>query len=250
MKRFLIAVCGVGLLGGCTFKRGTLEKVESAVARNDRGLQEESRALTTAVVDVLSVGPTNEHSQLALEFARQDQLIEGMPLERIDVAGILAGHADAVRSYETRIKLQDELLKERTALAAKLKNAEQELIAMGRLYEAEKNKGVLRRIWTWGLGTLGVGGMIALAVIFPAVIPLLGSLVSWLVGKMPGLASYFGVVGKKAFDAVVLGVGNVRKELKSSKADDTLKLVNTELQKATDEEHRRLIDYRRVEVGV
>lgn len=63
------------------------------------------------------------------------------------------------------------------------------------------------------------------------------------------MASYFGVVSKKAFDAVVRGVGEARAKFKDQNAP-ALEVLNTELHKATDEEHRRLIESRRESLNV
>ncbi|MDB6053753.1 MAG: hypothetical protein JWN25_1276 [Verrucomicrobiales bacterium] len=121
---------------------------------------------------------------------------------------------------------------------------------MGKLYESEHNRSLVRRIWSWALGTLGVGGVIAACILFPALIPLAGSLVGWLVGRAPGLAGWFGVVGKKAFDSVVTGVGKARSEFKKSEKPESLELLNTELAKATDRADRKIIDARREALNV
>src|SRR5438094_410616 len=57
-------------------------------------LTEESRALTTAVVDSLQSQPaTNRdvYTTTALAFAKQDQRVEGLPLKPFDVPALLAG---------------------------------------------------------------------------------------------------------------------------------------------------------------
>jgi len=41
--------------------------------------------------------------------------------------------------------------------------------------------------------TLGLGGIIALCVFFPFLIPIFGQLAAWLVLKIPALASVLGV---------------------------------------------------------
>ena len=59
---------------------------------------------------------------------------------------------------------------------------------------------------------------------------------------MPGV---MGVVGRKAFDAVVVGVGEVRSKLHVKGDSSTLEMVDTALLKATDQEHRDLVEQRR-----
>jgi hypothetical protein len=97
---------------------------------------------------------------------------------------------------------------------------------------AERNTHIVKRFWRWLIGSLGIGGVIALCVFCPAVIPLLVSLMSWVVGKVPSLAAYFGVVSKKAFDVVVPGVGEFRRVAAETKEttrldEELLKATNT-----------------------
>lgn len=246
MKTFALAwvgfVCACCLLAGCTFKRQAQVKAEAAVVQNNDKLAEESRTLTTGIVDVLSLAETNWHVGLALDLAKKDQQIEGMPISRLDAALLLSRNETALKSLEARFGYVDTLLTEKAALEAKLKQREAELLELGRIKEAEDNQNVVKRVWKWAIGTLGIGGIIAVCLLCPAIVPILGSLVSWIIGKIPSLAGFFGVVSKKAFDSVVTGVGNVREKLKDS---DARKVIDAELLKATDSEHRELIEARR-----
>jgi len=56
--------------------------------------------------------------------------------------------------------------------------------------------------------------MIALVVLCPAVLPILGTMLELDRGPAPKLAGAIGVVSKKAFDGVVKGVGEFRNRLK------------------------------------
>lgn len=201
-------------VAGCTFARGKADKVEAQTGANAAALTEESRALTTGAKDALDLAPTNAPVNLAKRFLARDQQIEGLPVERIDVAALLATNLQAMALLERRFGAQDELLRERAELAVKLEAANSRLQEMGRRYEAEKNRSVVRRVWGWLTGIFGVGGLIALVILCPAVLPVLGGLVSFVVGKVPALVNLFGVVGKSAFDRVVVGVGEVRAKLK------------------------------------
>jgi len=49
-------------------------------------------------------------TDLAKKFLQRDQQIEGMPSERIDVAGILATNKAAIDALERRMELQQEWL--------------------------------------------------------------------------------------------------------------------------------------------
>lgn len=236
------------VLSGCTHFRGKQERVEGKVDANRAALEEESRALTTAVVDVLSRAETNCFAaQVALELAKQDQVIEGVPTERILSAELLADKSRASEELREREQYQRRLLRERVDLTERLRAAEARLIEFGRRYEAEQNGNVVKRFWRWLVGTSGIGGIVALCVFCPAAIPLIGRMAAWVVGKIPSLAGYAGVVSKDAFDAVVKGVGEFRRA-----HDETAekKRLDGELLKATDREHRGLIERRRQVLGV
>lgn len=72
---------------GCTHVAAKRNAINAALA-------EESRALTTAVVDSLQNQPaTNRdaYTLTALAFAKQDQRVEGLPLKPFDVPALLAG---------------------------------------------------------------------------------------------------------------------------------------------------------------
>jgi len=242
-RLLLVALCCFCLVG-CTFRRAAQGHVAASVAFNQVKLDEEARTLTTALVDVLALAPTNQHVSLALDLAQHAQQIEGIPTQRMDVNALLAEQDAAWDALKTRYQIQNSLLTQKAALTAKLRDSEAKLIEMGKLYEAEKNRSIVKRIWHLTIGTLGIGGVIALCVFCPALIPLGGAFVSWLIGKVPALASLFGVVGKRAFDAVVKGVGQAKEKLKEThpEADE---ILGTELEKATDAEHRVLIQQRR-----
>ena len=230
---------------GCTFARSGKDKAAAKHDGNAAALNEESRALTSAAKDALDFAPTNPPVTLAKQFLARDQQIEGLPVERIDVAALLAGNAAAVKLLEQRFAAQDELLRDRAELQVKLTAANERLQEMGRLYEAEKNKSVVRRVWAWLTGIFGIGGLIALVVLCPAVLPLFGTLASWLIGKVPALVNLFGFVGKRAFDSVVTGVGNVRSKLKIQEelpadkqptytAAEVRRMLDVELKEATE----------------
>jgi len=207
---------------GCTHTAAKRTKVNEALA-------EESRALTTAVVDSLQSQPaTNRdvYTTTALTFAKQDQRVEGLPLKPFDVPALLAGLGatndlpplggppaiEAAREeVAARFEKQEELISKRAAAEAKL---------IDRGVEAEATRNARIRRWTkFGIfGTTLIGGAVALFVCCPIALPICGRLLAWIVGKFPSLASAFGVVSVKAFDAVLRGVEKA-KEAKNASAN-------------------------------
>lgn len=242
----------ISILSGCSFRGSRHSQAGAALATNQAAVSEESRALTTGVVDALNAATNSEPAiDLAKDFAQRDQQLEGLPIERIPVKDILAGLKPALDSLQKRFDRQDQLIKEKAALEAKLRETEASLIEMGKKYEAERNKHIVRRVWEWAIGTLGLGGLIVLCVFCPAVIPLIGSIIGWIVGKIPALASFFGVVSKKAFESVVHGVANAREALKNAGHKEQLAVVDSALKKTTEEDayHRPIIDATRAKLA-
>ncbi len=249
-KQIFSGVILAFLLSGCTFSRGHLAKAQAAVSGNRARVDEEVRMLATGVVDTLAKAPTNEFVALAGKLAKSEQLLVGVPASRLDVDAILAGEKYAREALLARLKLQEGLLSERARLETNLKAREAVLIEKGGQFEAEQNKNHARTFWRWLVSTFGIGGLIALCVFCPAAIPLLAQFFGWVVSKIPSLAGGFGIVSRKAFDAVVAGVAEVRSKLKAKGDSGTLEMINAELAKSTDQEHRELNAQRRAVMKV
>ena len=168
----------------------------------------------------------------------------------------------AIDALERRMELQQEWLQERVKLEVELHQANTKLLELGRLYEQEKAKSTWKRIWAWTMSTFGIGGLVALVIFWPAVLPVFGAIASFLISKIPALTNLLGLVGKSAFDAAVKGVGNTRKRLKLSaeespqrtfSAEEVLNILDGELKDATevgDANFKSLIEARRKRLNV
>jgi hypothetical protein len=185
------------------------------LARVESNLAEESRRLTSAVVDALQLQPAEQrdvYSSTALHFARQDQRIEGIALDPIDVPVLLGIGAVAPEAKaEAEARLAEEFARTNQQLK-KRELLKSELISAGVAAEEEHQRKV--RFWAKfaGVATLPIAALIALFVFVPAAMPIFGRVLAWLVGKLPSLAGAFGVVSVKAFDAVVKGIERSRQQ--------------------------------------
>ena len=178
-------------------------------------LDEESRALTTAVVDTLQAQPfpvRDGYTATALRFARQDQHIVGLPLQPFDVPALLAAVTNASpsnsasratlaaeASVTTRFAKQDAMLGEVARIDGRL-------MAQGALREEEQNA---RRKWWFKVlaaVALPLGGVIAIVVFFPVALPIVGRLLGAVVSRLPQLAGWLGLVSVRAFDSLVHGI--------------------------------------------
>lgn len=217
---------------------------------------EESRALTKATSDSLAAQPTDrrdKYTMLAYDMSKQNELVIGSPTNPINVGPLLSTNdtekAEAVALLRERFEEQQKLIGQIRELEVKLQD-------MGTKYETERNRSIVRRIWTWALSVFGVGGLVALCIFCPAVLPIIGTIISWLVGKIPSLVSWFGVVGKGAFDSVVKGVGEFRDVLKKAPDDrrytasEVQAMLDNHLKTETDKADKVLINSRREALNV
>lgn len=225
----LLLLAGCLLLCGCkTWTRrtdraeGKLAVAEARVSTNSAALVEESRALTDAARRVLNYAPTNPPTDLAKRFLDRDQQIEGMPVRRIDVEGLLSTNSAAFKALDARFEYQDRLLvereqirAERDALRAERDAVRAELAELGKKYEEERSKSIWRRIWGWlgfsGLVIAVVGGLVAVCIFAPPLIPVIGKLIAFAVNLVPRLAGFVGVVSTKVVDQAALGVEELKK---------------------------------------
>jgi hypothetical protein len=106
-----------------------------------------------------------------------------------------------------------------------------------------------------------IGMIAALVLLFPAALPILGRVISWVVGKLPSLAGWAGVVSVKAFDGVVKAIERASR-VEASPAG-TSQMANAageqnglsgslrgNLSRALDAEHKALVKSRKGALGL
>lgn len=231
---------------GCTF---TAPKRVAVAAKAEERLREhvqaarlanhEGRMSTNAVRAMLAY-------DLSEQFLGRAQALAGLPLE------------DQTERVKSLLEENDEL--RHAAAEAEVARARQEqawrtekaayeakLLDYGAKYEEQRNRSILRRFWGWLVSTLGVGGIIALCVFCPAAIPILLRVVAWVVNKIPALASVAGVVSRKAFDQVVIGVQNAKAHYEQKGDSEAAQVLSSNLAQAmaNDPDHDLLVRSRK-----
>lgn len=180
----------------------------------DAKLIEAARVNNQAARDALHLQPTDrrdEHTATALEFAAQNERVLGSPAIPLPIEPILAEKqanppgASGLRQGPAQQGVS-ELFQSQNGLVREQRRLEDRLITMGEVHEVRRNSKI--SFWTRLISFLAgpFGLLIVLLVAFPAAAPILGRLLAWLVGKLPALAGYIGVVGTQAFDATVRGI--------------------------------------------
>lgn len=61
-----------------------------------------------------------------------------------------------------------------------------------------------------------MGGIIAICVFFPFVIPFAGQAIGWLISKIPAVSSFIGLVGKASYERAVMAIQEIKVAAKLS----------------------------------
>jgi hypothetical protein len=251
MKNALLIFLVLCFLSGCTvmgWKKGKTEKKQEA---NRHQLDEKLRQNIAGAVDSIDKAPTNPPVMLAKKFLQGAQQITGLPDVRIDIIPILAGQAAAITALEKHFDRSEELIKERTQLQLKVDELTAQLVNLGQQYEAERNTKIGTRIKRWTIATLGIGGIVALFVFCPFLLAPAGAiggrLLGWVIGLIPQLGTFFGVVSKKAFDASTVAIQEIRNSAKEKDLSKTE--IDTVLDRHT-KPNALLIKHRKHALGV
>ena len=222
----------------------TGEKVTQAAAVNVAAV---AHALNKAPATNRAVQVAKEFNDRAAVLLPQPRLADLLEYRRI-VDGLLAEKAAERVKAERELATKDgaiaDLQTDHAAALHRLREAEGRLMDLGERYEAERSKTWWSRLYS----ALGFGGVIALCIAFPVLIPILTNLLGALVSAMPSLAGLFGVVSKRAMDAVVGGVETFKAKRRAEGDANAVALLKDELHKATDASHRRLIAARKVAI--
>lgn len=247
---FPLCLC-VALLSGCGGNARSIQKTRTEVEKNGDEVAEKSRQFTTGAFESLRYAPTNKPTDLAKTLLMWDQQLEGLPLTRIDVEALLADNRAARQALTNNFHEVQQLILDRDRLATELNEKQEKLLHLGALYEEERNRNIVKRVWRWSVATFGIGGIIALMFFVPALIPIFTRVIGWIVSMFPKLAGFFGVVLTKSFDSVVKGIQTGKKKIDANKGVTTMPtpeptvVLGDELSKATDKSDRNLIDARK-----
>lgn len=248
MKYVLILCLGVIAMSGChsyTFKGSKLAKEEEKLGTVLLDLSERQKQLTTATLDVLTAPgapETNVNVLVATEFARGNQTLSGTPMYRLDVKPILSvlrGSLLSLNPETNRMSLEEliqdmqvgmtnsawvglqdsfrvdgKLLESVRDSQEAVQRAEDALVSKAAFQEKLEVKQFWKTTGFWTKVIIIVGGFIALCIFIPAVLPVFGSVLAFILGKIPSLINMVGVVGKGTLDAVIEGVGNGKKAAK------------------------------------
>ena len=213
----------------------------------------------TGTVDALGALDNNEktpETELAEELAKNAQSIIGAPNQesRINVEGLLSQN-QSIKEKARRLlekKRQDDIKarKKLEDLREELDAVKSKLIEKGIEKEKEDNSNIVKRIWRWAIGTFGLLGGIAFIIFCPTIaLPILTSLLKWIVGLIPQLMSFVGVVGSSVVSNIVEGIHRVKTQVKEAPNDkrytkeEVLEMLKVQLGTATDKPDKNIIEH-------
>lgn len=228
------------------------QEIAGEIARKDGELNRHTRAFVSGTVDALSLSEDKSKEDLvALNFARKAQEIVGLPQpgDKIHVEDVIVANDVAIENLADRDKDVIDLSRRKEILGHDLKDTEEKLISLGELKSQEEKDGFFSSMWLWLTGTFGLIGAIAICIVAgPALIPILGQILAWVVGKVPGLISWIGITSSKMTSNIIKGVHDAKEKIRAVDDDKTLtknevlSIFGSSLGNSTNESDKNVID--------
>lgn len=270
MKKYLLILTTV-LIVSCTYNVPNKNKLETErETLVDKQIMAASGYVHGARTAINSVPTTNKclETKVANNLLTKAEILLPKPTinDIIDIDGLLSLDLKerALAQKELETKWSQDVLREQKiySLEEKIEVLNKKIEQIAEKAEKENNSNILKRFWAWTLGTLGIGGIIALCIFFPALIPILISLARTIISGFASLC----VMIVPSFKRVIQGIGNARETLRhemeanksiqdpSSKItytpEEVLELLDSSLKESTDEKDKRLINKIREKVKV
>ena len=207
------------------------QEIAGEINRKEGELERHTRAFVSGTVDALSLSEDKSKEDLvALNLAQKAQEIVGLPQpgDKIHVEDVISNNEIAIENLADRDTDVIELSRRKEILGHDLKDTEEKLISLGELKAQENKDGFFSSLWAWLTGTFGLIGAIAVCVIAgPALLPVITQLFGWLVGKIPGLITWFGITSSQMTSNIIKGVHDAKERIRA--VDDDKKLSKNEV---------------------
>lgn len=204
----------ISLNSGCTY-------LASKSTRLNKSMTEAGRMNNTAAAEALNTQPSTNrdaHTEIARLFVEQNRRVLGEPAKPFAVLPLIQSNAQAQVSLQHQFDDQNKVV-------AQERKTQEKLLDYGVKYEEARNARI--SWWTKWISIFGgtIGGIIALCVFVPVVIPLLFRLLTWVVGKIPTIGSWLGVVGYDAYKRAVVGIQECKAHFETTGDPATLSVL-------------------------
>jgi hypothetical protein len=204
-------------------------KINSDIEKKDTELSRHLKSYVTGTVETLSyVDNKNKTQQVALNLAQKAQEIVGLPDpgDKINVIDVINKNGVALENLEDRNADVISLSRQKQVLGHELSDTEDKLIELGEASRTEDN--FFAKAWGWLKTTFGILGAIAILIIGgPAILPILGQIIAWVVTKIPGLVGWMGLTSFSLTKNIIKGVHDAKEKIKM--ADEERKFSKNEV---------------------
>lgn len=207
------------------------QEIAGEITRKESELERHTRSYVTGTVEALSLSENKSTEDLvALQLAKEAQTIVGLPQpgDKIHVEDLIAQNEVAIENLTDREQDVIELSRRKQILGHDLKDTEEKLISLGELKAKEQNDGFFSSMWAWLTGTFGLIGAVAVLIVAgPALLPIITQLIGWLVARIPGLITWFGITSSQMTSNIIKGVHDAKEKVRAF--DDDKKLSKNEV---------------------
>lgn len=184
---------------------------------------------------------------------------------KLDISALLSENQ---KTRDLAEKSLNKMIEQDKLTAQKLDNVEKQLgkvedrlINYGATFEQQRNKNIwTRMVASFGIfGTIGI--IIALCILFPALIPVFIAILKWIINKFVTFITWL----VPAMSNLVKGIGNFKKQLKTEvetnkslpsdkqityTPSEVLQYLNDELNKSTDVADKAVIEKLKVKLNI
>jgi len=207
------------------------QEIAGEITRKESELERHTRSYVTGTVEALSLSENKSTEDLvALQLAKEAQTIVGLPQpgDKIHVEDLIAQNEVAIENLTDREQDVIELSRRKQILGHDLKDTEEKLISLGELKAKEQKDGFFSSMWAWLTGTFGLIGAVAVLIFAgPALLPIITQIIGWLVARIPGLITWFGITSSQMTSNIIKGVHDAKEKIRA--LDDDKKLSKNEV---------------------
>jgi hypothetical protein len=225
------------------------QELVSDIKSKTNELDRHLRSYVTGTVESLAYSTDkNKEEQVAFNLAMKAQEIVGLPDpgDKIHTIDVIDNNNVAIENLSNRERNVVSLARQKQVLGHELINTEDQLIELG---EASRgNENFFSKMWGWLIATFGLIGAIAVLVIgAPALLPIVGQLIAWVVTKIPGLVGWMGLTSFSLTKNIIKGVHDVKEKIKLADEERTfsknevLNLFKSNLGNSTNHSDKNII---------
>jgi hypothetical protein len=194
VKKFLIIICAI-LLSSCSISDQYQDADSRQAALQSQIVEKEGENVQASIDSINADNPT-----LALRFDNAALQLLGAPKLHIDVSK-LTTKAEQDAFFTKTTKDNEALTAQNAALTKEKSDLQIQLVQEAKAKEASDAKSLFWKILFSATGVLGIGGVIALCVFFPPLLPVIMEIAGNIAGML------YNVI-----NSIISGIGSLLKK--------------------------------------